>query len=66
MHLKDEAQMREIIQEVEFNDQKRDNSLDGLTSEERMEISLFHSLKQDPFYKHHLRTHLAKFAEEQS
>ena len=56
--------MREIIQEVEFNDQKRDNSLDGLTSEERMEISLFHSLKQDPFYKHHLRTHLAKIAEE--
>jgi hypothetical protein len=31
-----------------------------------MEISLFHSLKQDPFYKHHLRTHLAKFAEEQN
>jgi len=45
MHLKDEAQMREIIEEVNFNDKKRDNSLDGLTQEERLEISLFHSLK---------------------
>jgi len=45
MHLKDEAQMKEIIEEVKFNDRKRDNSLDGLTQEERMEISLFHSLK---------------------
>ena len=58
--------MREIIEEVKFNDKMRDNSLDGLTQEERMEISLFHSLKQDPFYKLHLRTHLAKFAEEQT
>jgi hypothetical protein len=31
MHLKDEAQMKEIIEEVKFNDKKRDNSLDGLT-----------------------------------
>jgi hypothetical protein len=45
MHLKDEAQMREIIEEVNYNDKKRDNSLDGLTQEERLEISLFHSLK---------------------
>lgn len=45
MHLKDEAQMREIIEEVKFNDKMRDNSLDGLTQDERMEISLFHSLK---------------------
>ena len=45
MHLKDEAQMREIIEEVKFNDKMRDNSLDDLTQEERMEISLFHSLK---------------------
>ncbi len=29
-----------------------------------MEVSLFHSYKQDPFYKHHLRTHLAKQAEQ--
>ena len=45
MHLKDEAQMREIIEEVNFNDKKRDYSVEGLTPEERLEISLFHSLK---------------------
>lgn len=37
--------MKEIIEEVKFNDKKRDNSLDGLTQEERLEVSLFHSLK---------------------
>lgn len=25
---------------------------------------LFHSIKQDPYYKHHLRTYLSRFAEE--
>lgn len=25
---------------------------------------MFHTMKQDPFYKHHMRTHLSKFADE--
>ena len=45
MHVKDEAKMNEIIEEVKFNDSKRDHSLEGLTNEERLEIALFHSLK---------------------
>ena len=56
--------MNDILDKVKFNDYQRDNSLKGLTPEERQEIALFHSMKQDPFYKHHLRTHLAQFAEE--
>jgi len=35
-----------------------------MTPEENLEISIFHSLKQDPFFKHHLRTHLAKQADD--
>lgn len=37
-----------------------------MTPEENLEISIFHSLKQDPFFKHHLRTHLAKQADDQN
>ena len=42
----------------------RDHSIGTLTPDEHQEIALFHSMKQDPYYKHHLRTHLSKFADE--
>ena len=42
----------------------RDHSIGNLTAQEHQEIALFHTMKQDPFYKHHLRNHLSKFAEE--
>lgn len=35
-----------------------------MTPEERTEIALFHSYKQDPYYKHHLRNFLSQFAEQ--
>jgi len=54
----------EVIEEVEWNDSHRQHSKDKLTADENLEVSLFHSFKQDPFYKHHLRTHLAKQAED--
>jgi hypothetical protein len=63
MHEKNHDIMNDILDKVKFNDFQRDNSLKGLTQEERQEVALFHSMKQDPFYKHHLRTHLAQFAE---
>ena len=56
--------MKDIIAEVDFKDKQRDHTLDTLTNSERQEIALFHSLKQDPFFKHHLRTFLSKFAED--
>lgn len=48
---------------VEFNDKHRDNSFSALTEDEKHEMSLFHTMKQDPYFKHHLKTHLSKFAE---
>jgi hypothetical protein len=45
MHLKDQSEMKDIIDEVNFNDQKRDYSVDGLSQDEKLEVSLFHSLK---------------------
>ena len=61
---KDEKEtMEEIHDRVEFEDKMRDHSKDNLTPEEHKEIALFHSAKQDPFYKHHLRTFLSEHAE---
>ena len=55
---------KEVLREVKFKDAMRDHSIGTLTPEEHQEIALFHSMKQDPYYKHHLRTHLSKFADE--
>jgi len=55
---------KEVIAEVKHNDALRDHSIGSLTAEEHQEIALFHTMRQDPFYKHHMRNHLSKFAEE--
>ena len=62
----EKEKMEEIHDRVEFEDQMRDHSMGGLTPEEHKEIALFHSAKQDPFYKHHLRTFLSEHAEDLS
>ena len=54
---------KDIVEEVKFRDQLRDHSIGSLTPEEHQEIALFHTMRQDPFYRHHLRTHLSRFAE---
>lgn len=54
----------EFVDEIEWNNAHRSTLKEKLTPEENFEISLFHSFKQDPYYKHHLRTHLAKQAED--
>jgi len=53
-----EHTMREILSQVKWQDEHRDHSAENLTEEERHEIILFHSYKQDPYFKHHLRNHL--------
>ena len=57
---------QELRDKVKFNDEQRDYSYESLTPEEHHEITLFHSMKQDPYYKHHLRTSLSKYADHQS
>lgn len=56
--------LKETFDQVNWNDAHRDHTLENLTADEKLEISLFHSFKQDPFYKHHMRTYLAKYAED--
>lgn len=56
---REKSKKKEIIAEVEFNDSKRHHDIDSMTPEERTEIALFHSYKQDPYYKHHLRNFLS-------
>jgi hypothetical protein len=36
---------KDILEEIKWNDEHRDHTKEGLTKEERLEISLFHSLK---------------------
>ena len=55
--------MQEVFDEVELKDKMRDHSIGTLTPDEHKEIALFHSYKQDPFFKHHLRTFLAQQSE---
>jgi len=52
------------MNEIKFKDAMRDHSIGTLTQDEHQEISLYHTMRQDPFYKHHMRTHLSKFADE--
>lgn len=53
----------EIINRVKWQDEHRDHTAAALTPEEQMEITLFHSMKQDPYYRHHLRNYLSKQAD---
>ena len=64
MDRENKEKMEEIFDKVEYEDKMRDHSINTLTPDEHKEIALFHSYKQDPFFKHHLRTFLSKFAED--
>lgn len=55
---------KDVLAEIKFKDAMRDHSIGTLTQDEHQEIALFHTMRQDPFYKHHMRTHLSKFADE--
>ena len=59
------AEMQDIYDRVKFNDSQRDHSYNSLTKDEKTEIALFHSMKQDPYYKHYLYNHLRTYAEEE-
>jgi small subunit ribosomal protein S9 len=53
---------RDILDRIKYADERTDYST--LTGEQRSEIALFHSFKQDPFFKHFLKNHLRQFAED--
>ena len=57
-------QKEEILEYVNQRDAQRDYSEQSLTQDERTEIALFHSMKQDPYYRHYLYNHLRKYAED--
>jgi len=54
------------VDEIDHYDKQRDHSWDSLTKDEKNEIALFHSLKQDPYYKHYIYNHLRYYAEDQN
>ena len=55
---------RDILDRIKYEDSRTDYSYKTLTPDQRTEMSLFHSFKQDPYYKHFLHNHLRQFAED--
>lgn len=53
---------RDILERIRYEDSRTDNST--MTKDEQKEVALFHSLKQDPYFKHFLHNHLRQFAED--
>ena len=61
--------LRDIKSKVEKESETRDDSYSALNEDERAELALFHSIKQDPYYKHyinHFRRHKAEEIDEQT
>jgi hypothetical protein len=54
--------LKDILDSVKYEDERTDHSV--LTPDQRSEIALFHSIKQDPYFKHHLFNHIRIQAEE--
>lgn len=55
----------ETSEMINHKDAMKDHSYGSLTKDEQTELQLFHSMKQDPYYKHYLHTHLSQYAEEE-
>ena len=52
--LKNNIEVHDIIGRVDANDINRDNSIEGLNENEKMELEVFKSIKKDPYYKHYI------------
>jgi hypothetical protein len=55
---------RDIVERIKYEDARTDYSKRSLTADQKTEIALFHSFKQDPFYKHFLHNHMRQYAED--
>ena len=60
-----QRKLAKIYEQVKYNDEQRDYSASALTLDEKNEIALFHSMKQDPYFKHYIYNHLRKYAEDE-
>lgn len=56
---------RDILDRIKHEDERTDYSRGSLSQEQKTEIALFHSFKQDPYFKHFLYNHLRQFSEDQ-
>jgi small subunit ribosomal protein S9 len=55
---------RDILDRIKYEDSRTDYSYQSLTPDQKTEIALFHSFKQDPYFKHFLHNHIRQFAED--
>lgn len=55
---------RDIIDRVKYEDARTDYSVNSITKDQKTEIALFHSFKQDPYFKHFLYNHMRQFSED--
>ena len=45
---------RDILDRIKYEDEHQDHTKDSLTPDQKTEIALFHSIKQDPYYRHYI------------
>ena len=55
---------RDILERIEYEDSRTEHSFDTLTPDQRLEIQMFHSFKQDPYFKHYLYNNFRQFSDE--
>jgi len=44
----------DILRKIDLEDKLRDHSPSTFTQDEKTEIAMFHSMKQDPYFKHQI------------
>lgn len=50
---------RDMLERIKYEDERTDYSQKTLSADQRTEMALFHSFKQDPYFKHFLHNHLS-------
>lgn len=60
----EKQEYQDILDRLKYMDERTDYSPNTFTVEQKQEIALFHSMKQDPYFKHYLHNHLRRYAED--
>jgi len=53
-----QEKLHRVYDKIKYMDENRDHSYSALSNDEKNEIALFHSIKQDPYFKHYIYNHL--------
>jgi hypothetical protein len=55
--------IEDAVGTVKHEDERRDHSLRTLNKYDNFEIQIYNYIKNDPYYKHHVRNYIREFSE---